>query len=431
MTRRWQFALLNGLCLWGACLTTMPATAAVPNSLVLNEANTVGSSRFLDEDRGRNRADVTLGRIQGNGQNWMELLVVQGDELPGGGYRNTLDVRGWKIEWSYDKNDPLDPNVFGSGTIEFTQDPQWAAVPRGTLITFNEWKQAWYHDADTDPWHFGGLQRDGGIGGLGTVKGDPYDSNLHELRDFSTNVGWNPNAGGGGANGDWLINVWAGERNPDTSFKYFNFTGSVTRGEETFPIGTEEGGLYALNNDSWQWTIKDAGGNVIQGPLGETLSNGAWSVGSDEMFRLENFPSTGNPTQASYLGVTVADYRDGSSSAFSVPNTWSSGAFTQGLNPLRNWLVAGDVDLDGVVTGNDLLAWQRGLGIATGASLTDGDLNGDGAVNAADLEIWKAHFPPVAAAATEAVPEGSSAALTALAGALLAAQRQTPTRRRQ
>ena len=52
------------------------ADGAVPNSLMLNEANTVSGSNFLD----KGRADSTLGRVEGNGQNWLEFLVVQGGE---------------------------------------------------------------------------------------------------------------------------------------------------------------------------------------------------------------------------------------------------------------------------------------------------------------------------------------------------------------
>ena len=52
-------------------------------------------------------------------------------------------------------------------------------------------------------------------------------------------------------------------------FKYFTFTGSVTDGANTYAIGTDDGGLFATNNDLWRYTIKDAQGNVIQGPYGE------------------------------------------------------------------------------------------------------------------------------------------------------------------
>ncbi|HYO26010.1 MAG TPA: dockerin type I repeat-containing protein [Lacipirellulaceae bacterium] len=416
MHRRWIWAVV-WMILGGA------AQAAVPNSLLLNEANTISGDKFLDEQN-RNRSDPTLGRIEGNGQNWLEFLVVQGDELGAGAFANTLDLRGWKIEWSYDKNDPMTPNRYGSGTIEFTSDPLWAAVPKGTLVTFNEWKQAWYRNLNEDPGGHGGLSRMGGINGLGELKGEPFAAGADSLRDFSTNTQWNPLLNSGGANGDWTIHAWAGERNPDNSYKYFSFSGTVVDGDPQapIPIGSSAGGLYALNNDNWQWTIKDAAGNVIQGPYGEALSNGAWSINSQEIFRLEAFPTGTNPTQATYLGAEIFDYQDGTSSAFGRTNLWSGGSITQDVAALRNWLVPGDVDLDGLVNGDDFVAWQRNLG-ATQASLTQGDLNGDGTVTAADLAVLRAAWP-AAAAAIVAVPESASILLATIAITGMAALRR-------
>ena len=110
------------------------ASGAVRNSFMLNEANAVTGSKFLES----NKFDTTLGRLQGNGQNWLEFIVVQGDELVGNKFSHTLDLRGWKLDWAYDKKDPTDPNKYGSGTITFTNDPLWAAVPVGTMLTINE-----------------------------------------------------------------------------------------------------------------------------------------------------------------------------------------------------------------------------------------------------------------------------------------------------
>src|SRR5438045_2280002 len=76
------------------------AAAFAPNSLILNEANMVSGTKFLDQGN----VDTAFGRVQGNGQNWLEFLVVQGDPKAGGGYSNTLDLRGWTINWSYDKD---------------------------------------------------------------------------------------------------------------------------------------------------------------------------------------------------------------------------------------------------------------------------------------------------------------------------------------
>ncbi len=55
-------------------------------------------------------------------------------------------------------------------------------------------------------------------------------------------------------------------------------------------------------------------------------------------------------------------------------------------------IVSADFDEDGVIDGNDFLTWQRGLGASGGASRGDGDANGDGAVNASDLGVWRSMF---------------------------------------
>ncbi len=429
-------ACIAAMGLWSA--SALSARAAVPNSLVLNEINTVSSGSFLDQDRpagARNRSDLTLGRLQGNGQNWLEFLVVQGDDLGGGTFANTLDLRGWKVAWSYDKppllpTDP-DPNVSGSGVMQFSDDPLWAAVPKGTLLVISEWKEVWYHDAGTDPAGFGGLQRDGGIDGLGEVVGEPYDPETHTKKvDFSTDAQWNPLAtwadGVHSGTGDWGLRVWAGERNPDMSFKYFTFTGSISPGNDELgqplppiDIGTPGAGLYAVNNDDWQFTILEPvegqEDRIIQGPIGEALSSGSFSVGSDELFRLENFPVTTPPaTQEHYLDASISDYIDGTSSAFGRPNVWSGGSFVQDLSSLRNWVRQGDADLDGRSTGSDFLKWQQNLD-KTGASLTDGDFNGDGTVDGLDLAVWRTQFGTLANAALRAVPEAQGVVLACLA----------------
>ena len=259
----------------GAVGLSTPASvfSAVPNALIMNDVNMVSGGNFIE----KGKVDTALGRIQGNGQNWWEFLVVAGDTG-----KNTLDLRGWTIDWSYHKlpstTDPLphvDPNEYGNGTITFSNDPLWAAVPRGTMLTVSEWQDAWYVPS-SDP--FGGYDRDGGINGLGHVRGNAYTSQTKigltpgattGANPLFTNTGWNPGANGGGTNGDWNMHVFAGDTpsGPQGVFKYFTFTGSVTSGANTYAIGTDDGGLFAINNDLWRYTIKDAQGNVIQGPL--------------------------------------------------------------------------------------------------------------------------------------------------------------------
>lgn len=159
--------------------------AAVPNSLILNEANTISGDNYLDASKSPTRSDRTFGRVQGNGQNWLEFMDVQGDDVGSGQFKNTLDLRGWKLNWSYDKNDPTAPNNYGAGVIQFSNDPAWAAIPRGTILTISEWQDAWYSKTpdpnDTSTGTPGGtprngLPRVGGIDGLGVAKGAPYNS---------------------------------------------------------------------------------------------------------------------------------------------------------------------------------------------------------------------------------------------------------------
>jgi hypothetical protein len=51
-----------------------------------------------------------------------------------------------------------------------------------------------------------------------------------------------------------------------------------------------------------------------------------------------------------------------------------------------------DFDQDGVVDGADFLAWQRGMGVMSGAARPDGDADGDGAVDGDDLTLWRDGF---------------------------------------
>jgi hypothetical protein len=68
-----------------------------------------------------------------------------------------------------------------------------------------------------------------------------------------------------------------------------------------------------------------------------------------------------------------------------------------------------DFDNDSDVDGNDFLIWQRGLGVGTDNAT--GDANGSGAVDAADLAVWRSQF---GTPAVGAVPEPATLALAGL-----------------
>jgi hypothetical protein len=140
-------------------------------------------------------------------------------------------------------------------------------------------------------------------------------------------------------------------------------------------------------------------------------------VNPNEIERLEAFSDRlSQPTQAQYLGATIANYESGSSSTFGSANVWNSGDDHQGLNALRNWLVPGDADLDGIVTAADYVLWRNNAGSA--GDWRHGDFNGDGMVDQSDYAIWRANFGSSSASGTglgqSAVPEPATSALLVL-----------------
>ena len=419
MSRKLVFALSLSIA-WGASAVF----AAAPNAVIMNEANAVSGGDYL----GGGRFDPVLGRVQGNGQNWFELLIGRSDAG-----KKSLDMRGWKIEWSYDKQDGLN---YGNGTITFSNDALWSGVPQGAMVSVNEWKEAWYltntpdfdsGNPDGDPVAGGGgMQREGGINGFGLQAGDSYNAGTDTKLNFATSTVWNPVAIGGP---DWNINVYAGQKTPGNQFQYFGFTGSVTDEGVTSTVGVDTAaGLFAINNDRWQFTIKDAANNVIQGPIGEAVPG--WTgggVNSQELIKVEAFTTAQNPTVASYQGLTAAVYKDGSSSTYSQPNAWNNYVDVQDLSPLRAWfssILPGDANLDGSVSISDFAALQNNFG-ATVQNLkvgltgwSSGDFNGDSKVTISDFALLQNNFgknsPLAAAAVPVAVPEPSSLVMLGL-----------------
>ncbi|MCA9235081.1 MAG: PEP-CTERM sorting domain-containing protein [Planctomycetales bacterium] len=79
---------------------------------------------------------------------------------------------------------------------------------------------------------------------------------------------------------------------------------------------------------------------------------------------------------------------------------------------------ASDADFndDGIVDGEDFIAWQRGFGTLSGATNELGDADGNGTVDAADLAAWQSSFGGTTAAPlASATPEPTTAALAMLA----------------
>ncbi len=84
-----------------------------------------------------------------------------------------------------------------------------------------------------------------------------------------------------------------------------------------------------------------------------------------------------------------------------------------------------DFDGDHDVDGDDLLTWQRGLGLTMQGTNSNGDANRNGVVNGDDLAVWRSQFgTPQSVVAGAPVPEPTASVLALLAGALSFAVRR-------
>jgi len=144
----------------------------------------------------------------------------------------------------------------------------------------------------------------------------------------------------------------------------------------------------------------------------EGFFTGFWhyAIGSGDPFDAGNWLSSG-------VGASDRVLVDGGwdSWAFEKPPSLMSTAFAE--NPVAAEVpYSADFDTDDDVDGSDFLTWQRGFGITAGALLELGDANGDGAIDAIDLQIWASAFgSPAALVVVQAIPEPSSFTLVFLA----------------
>ncbi len=140
---------------------------------------------------------------------------------------------------------------------------------------------------------------------------------------------------------------------------------------------------------------------TLLGPLGEQLQRFSYSDGG------------GWPTAADGNGKSLEIINPlGDSTS---PSNWRASFYaggspgTDGLPPA----VAGDFDGDADVDGDDLLAWQRGLGTpALQGSAAKGDADGDRDVDSQDLDLWRSNYgePMLAVASVAAAEEEFDAA---------------------
>ena len=104
--------------LLGLVVSLLLSSAAAAAPILVNEFNAVSAANFLSGTA----ADTTLGRVQGNGGDWVELVVIQ----------DHLDLRGGSLS--------IDEGIAVRTTtvLTFSQDVLWSDLRSGTIITVAE-----------------------------------------------------------------------------------------------------------------------------------------------------------------------------------------------------------------------------------------------------------------------------------------------------
>jgi hypothetical protein len=132
---------------WGPLAEGFYEVDAAP-PIVLNEWNAVDDGELLGGDGGDgdggdgdggdgDGADDALGRVPGNGGDWIELLVVE----------DGLDLRGWRLTME-DRRGP-------AGELVFSDDPLLASLRAGTILTVAEdLPEDAAYDPDAGDWRF-------------------------------------------------------------------------------------------------------------------------------------------------------------------------------------------------------------------------------------------------------------------------------------
>lgn len=246
--------------------------------VILNEYNAVSGNGFLNDgtlamdSMGGTASDEQFGRVAGNGGDWFEL-VVTGDDGPG-----ALDMRGWTIEVAADAGFPF----AAKAVIELSNDPFWAAVPHGMILTFTEER----------------------------ASGGGMDTSIGEIDQFAT-AGWG-----------WS-NIWIGDS------QYVTYSDALTNGYLLDPMSGDVSN-FDITGVRTQFAVRDAGGGIVCGPAGEGIAPDG-GISSRNVWELVGDPrSTVTPHDLADLGVPeFGAAASVTESSFGHPNKWSAGAAVQ------------------------------------------------------------------------------------------------------
>ena len=248
-------------------VVVLPASSEV----ILNEYNAVSSANRLNggmipDPPDGDGVDTFFGSVDGNGGDWLELVVV------GDGNAGTVDMRGWKIEIKEAAGDVFVPQ----DTIVLSQDPYWAAVPTGTILTFTEKTTA-----------------EGGL-----------DTWIHKVNRLGQPGGY----------------IWSNINIFDAIY--------IDQAASTILDG------IGVSSNNTQFRIRRANGTTVAGPVGEGIQPLS-GIDKSEVLELEVNPL---PAISPYLDEAAAQdplnysYDDGNGSTFGSPNQFTGGTEAQNFS---------------------------------------------------------------------------------------------------
>src|SRR5690606_17561901 len=120
----------------------------------------------------------------------------------------------------------------------------------------------------------------------------------------------------------------------------------------------------------------------ISGPLG-LADTVRWNTGEDSPYFVSNSGDNWNTVLSTMALMDLLDRYEGNESASQFFASLSGVG-----DALDRVFVEGDINGDGVVNQADLALWQAGFGTAAGATPAQGDADGDGAVDGHDFLRW-------------------------------------------
>jgi hypothetical protein len=345
-------------------LSLASSTFGVP--LIINEYNAVAPENYVGGDTWNDATGSdsffatypgldSSGLIQGNGGNWIELVVTE----------DHVDIRGWKIVWEETFFEGGFPLGTRGGELTFSPTASlFSDLRRGTILTIGEQDSI---EVDVDL-----------VGADKNRTRNLLPEEVDLTIDLSTDTSYNPQQG------DWWIHL----STKDEADKTSPLVTTVVNNPPNYNGDPPSPGDFPITHDDWIVSIRNAADQIVTGPLGESVSgSGVGGVNSREVVKLEESPSA-NPD--------FLNYQDGTSSSFGQPNVWSGGTQIQDFSALRSGLsfaLAGDYNGDGEVDAADYTVWRNSLGSTTQLA-ANGDDTGmsQGVIDDADYLVWKNNY---------------------------------------